>query len=42
MTITTITTTATPASNVEVVCGDGADGYPNAAPYGRIILTASA
>jgi protein-L-isoaspartate(D-aspartate) O-methyltransferase len=29
-------------TNVEVVCGDGVDGYPDAAPYDRIILTASA
>jgi len=29
-------------SNVEVVRGDGADGYPDAAPYDRIILTVGA
>ncbi len=28
--------------NVEVVRGDGADGYPHAAPYDRIILTVGA
>jgi len=28
--------------NVEVVRGDGADGYPDAAPYDRIILTVGA
>jgi protein-L-isoaspartate(D-aspartate) O-methyltransferase len=30
------------SANVQVICADGVDGYPPAAPYDRIILTAGA